>query len=200
MPIVLQPKKVKFDLDDVGWLLVRRVSERTGIPYEMLDEFHTMENERLTLEQRETVVACYKDPEIFRDIEFLRGFNELMELEKHGALVGINSNSLSHGVIDVKRPQVMAQLPTMPEERMFFGLVNEHTTIRKDFGDDVYIVVDDSPYNIAKSTAEHCIMPRRPWNQTAKAKQMVAHKQVYYVDCEEDMYGIYDKVIALLRL
>lgn len=190
-------RTVVFDIDDIVWGGQRRVAARLGIPFELLEEFHILENQRLTEAQRLAVNNCYRDPSFYRDIPFFPGFERILELEKFGARLQFNSNCFSQEALESKRDQIRIVLPDARPEQFRFNLVDGSTTIKKKFDDDSFIVVDDSPYNIAKSPAPYNIMPIVPWTQTPKALEMVSGKKVFYVP-EGDMEAIYRVVRQLL--
>lgn len=177
----IMQRKAVFDIDDVAWDLSGKVAKNVGVDYADLIDFHILQNERLTMEQRLAVNDYYRDREIFRDMQFYPGFDQVMDLQLIGAIVQMNSNSFSEEVRDDKIPQVTAAAPGVGRENLRFNVVNEKTTLKKRFDDDTYVLVDDSPYNIAISPAVWNIMPRVPWNQTPKAHEIVKDKTVIYV-------------------
>ncbi len=195
--VIVEPKLVVWDIDDIVWDSQGRISERLNIPFQDLVEFHILENERLTIEQREAVNACYQDCVFYRDIKFYPGFERIMELEQYGARLQFNSNQFSLEVAEDKKQQIRAILPDARPEIFHFNIIDGATTIKKKFPDDSFIVIDDSPYNIARSPAPHNIMPIVPWTQTAKAQAMVAHQNVYYVP-QGDLEAIYRLVRHIL--
>lgn len=190
-------RKVVFDIDDIVWGSQRVVAREFNIPFELLDEFHILENSKLTYEQRLAINAYYGGPKFGRNIEFYPGFEKILELEKFGAIIQFNSNGFSVTALNDKRDRIRAVLPNVRPEQFRFNLVDGSTTIKKKFDDDSFIVIDDSPYNIAQSPALHNIMPIVPWTQTAKARQIVRDKNVHYVP-EGDLESIYNLVRQLL--
>lgn len=193
----LQPRKTIFDLDDTGWGLSERVAQKVGVDFADLIDFHILKNERITMEQRLAINDYYRDPEIFRGIEFYPGFAQIMELKALNAVIQVNSNSLGEEVRDIKIKQTLSEVPGLRREHLRFGLVNENTTIRKRFDDDTYILVDDSPYNIAISPATWNIVPRKPWNQTKKAAEIMRGKSVIFVP-PGDFYKIIRTIANIL--
>lgn len=191
-------RKVYFDIDDVAWDLQGRVAKRLKLPLELLDEFKVSANERLTEAQREAVLASYCDPETFRYIQFYPGFMDILQLEQAGASLRFKSNSLTTEVAAVKKPQVLAALPDIELDKFEFPVTGVGGSVHKGFDTDAFIVVDDSPYNIASSPAPYNIMPRKYHNQSQKARALVAHKNVYYTP-DGDMFAIYRLITMLLH-
>lgn len=195
--VITLPKLVVWDIDDIAWDLQGRVAKQLGIPFQDLVEFHILENTLLTMEQRLAVNDYYRDPSHFRNIEFYDGFERVTELEQHGARLQFNSNSFSATVAEDKKSQIRTFVPHARPEMFCFNVVDGNTTIKKKYPDDSFIVIDDSPYNIALSPAPYNIMPIVPWTQTAKAKALVAAKKVFYVP-QGDLEAIYRLVRQLL--
>lgn len=176
-----RPLKTVFDIDDVAWDLSGTVAKKVGVNYEDLIDFHILQNERLAMEKRLAINDCYRQMETFQNMQFYPGFDQVMDLQKIGALIQMNSNSFSVEVRDSKISQIFAAAPGVWYDHLRFNVVDEKTTLKKRFDDDTYILVDDSPYNVAISPATWNIMPCVPWNQTTKARAVVRGKTVIYV-------------------
>lgn len=192
-----ESKLVVFDIDDVTWDGQGRVAERFNIPFESLVEFRILENHSLTYRQRLSINEFYRMPEYYENIKFYDGFADIMELESAGARLQFCSNQFTQEGVDSKVSQILAAVPSVRPEIFHFNIVDGHTTIKKKYPDESFIVIDDNPYSIAKSPAPHNIMPILPWTQTPKAKAMVATKNVYYVP-KGDLPAIYSLVRKLL--
>lgn len=193
-----KPKKTIIDIDDVVWGLNKRIAERFDIPYGLLTDFYVLQNENLSLDLRQKINQAYSDPETFRDMEFYPGFRDLFDLQRYGAEVILKSNSFNKGVIVEKRRQLLAAVPGLREEQMQLMLVNQHTTTKKAIGPDIFSATDDSPYTIAKSSAQHNIMPRQPWNQTSKAQDMIQAKEVRFFE-RGNLSELFDIEVKLLQ-
>lgn len=186
---------VVFDVDDILWGLNAKVSEITGIPEEKLITFALQENPLLTDEEKERVMSIYMSSEQFRDIKWYPGVERIMSLEQYGAEVHINSNSISQEVVDFKYSQLKSVID-IPDERLHLNLINIGDSKKKDIGDDVFIFVDDSPHNIATSTAKYNLMLNHPWNTSVYGIRDIGNVPVVRFDSLEK---IIDHIETLLK-
>lgn len=193
-----KPKKVLIDIDDVVWGLNKRIAERFNISYGLLTDFYVLQNENLSLALRQRINQAYSDPKTFQNMEFYPGFQDLFDLQSYGAQVILKSNSFSMGVIMEKRHQLLTKIPNLREEQLQLMLVDQHTTTKKAIGPDIFSATDDSPYTIAKSSAQHNIMPRQPWNQTSKAHDMILPKNVIFFE-RGNLSELFDIEVQLLQ-
>lgn len=162
----MEKKLIVFDRDDVMWELNRRVAKITGIPYEKFICFSVLENPLLTEEEKERVMEAYRNVDTFKDIPFIPQVVELINdiYTNHPAYeVRIISNCLTQEIADVTLPQMMAATG-LPRENIQLNVISCTEHLQKKLPDDIFIFVDDSPYNIALSKAVHNIMPARRHN------------------------------------
>ncbi len=158
---------VIFDVDDVMWDLNRKVSELTRIPYEKFTHFSIYENPDLMDYEKQYILDVYNDPETFKNICFKTAVIDLINRiywDYPRYPVHIVSNCGSRIIKDSKMDQLLEVLD-LPEERIHLKQVDleaDHKT--KELPDNIYIIVDDSPYNIVRAKAVHKIMPARPHN------------------------------------
>ncbi len=174
--------KVVYDCDDVLWDLNTHVANLKGIDPDCLVNFAMLENEALTMPERRAMLDGFRDAASFVDIKFYDGANEILRAEKLGATVMINSNAYNADIAELKRQQLVRLLPEMAPEKMRINVIDPDGACHKEIERDLFIFVDDSPFNIALSEAKINIMPTRLWNVTPKAKEIVREKNVIWID------------------
>lgn len=174
--------KVIYDCDDVLWDLNTHVASLKGIDPNCLVNFAMLENEALTMPEREAMLAGFRDKESFVNIKFYDGASEILAAEELGASVIINSNAYSEAIAELKRKQLTELLPQMAPENMRINVIDPDGACHKRIEKDLFIFVDDSPFNVALSEAKINIMPRRLWNVTPKAKDIMSGKNVIWID------------------
>ena len=174
--------KVVYDCDDVLWDLNTHVANLKGIDPNCLVNFAMLENEALTMPERRAMLDGFRDAASFVDIKFYDGANEILRAEELGATVMINSNAYNAEIAELKRQQLARLLPEMAPEKMRINVIDPDGACHKEIERDLFIFVDDSPFNIALSEAKINIMPTRLWNVTPKAKEIVREKNVIWID------------------
>lgn len=171
--------KVVYDYDDVLWGLNQRAFARLNIPLAKNTDFHVHDNPHLTAEEKNAIIATFMNPETFMDIDFFDHVQEILEVEKLGATVYINSNCYNREILELKFAQLTKLLPQINPEHIQFNLI-KHTATSKRMDSNTDIFIDDSPYNIATSSAKINILPTYAWNSTAKAKAQMQHQSVIW--------------------
>lgn len=160
-------KLIIFDMDDVMWDLNRRVSKRTKIPYEKFTMFSFYKNPNFTEEEKHQILKAYEDPNTFRNIPFKREIIALINRihnEHPDCTVQIVSNCSSKQIRDLKMEQLLG-IVDIPEKSIHLHLIDIETqSEQKKFPENVYLLVDDSPHNIAISDALYRVMPKKPFN------------------------------------
>ncbi len=174
--------KVVYDCDDVLWDLNTHVANLKGIDPNCLVNFAMLENEALTMPERRAMLDGFRDAASFVDIKFYDGANEILRAEELGATVMINSNAYNAEIAELKRQQLARLLPEMAPEKMRINVIDPDGACHKEIERDLFIFVDDSPFNIALSEAKINIMPTRLWNVTPKAEEIVREKNVIWID------------------
>lgn len=164
--------EIVYDVDDVLWPLVDRVFARLGIPLEKETDYDFKLNPVFTDKEKQDILAGFSDPHTFDEMNFYPNLPEILQVEKLGAKVFINSNSYSSEIIERKREQLQKQLPDFPSERLTFNLITGQAD-KKQIRSNTFVFVDDSPYNIALSNALVNILPRKNWNTTKAARQLM---------------------------
>lgn len=189
-------RKTVFDIDDTIWAYTYQVAKLAGIPYDDWIDFHTL-NPKLTQAQKEAATAAYHSVEPFRNMVFYDGLEDILRLEDYGAFVQFKSHSFAQELLDLKAWNLKDVLPQLRPEQLILSVTSVERNTEKEFDDDTFIIVDDNPYATAKSKAPHIIMPRTPWNQTEKARALLAHKSVTFVP-SGDLRAVYRVIVELL--
>lgn len=169
-------KKVVFDVDDILWGLNERATERAGVDYKKLVVYDCKKNDVLSSEERSKMLEQYGSLELFEGIEWYDGIDKLVNLERAGYELYINSNSYTKEVADMKLKQLSSVLPLPPER--FIMNVRLSCDTPKGIEDDVLFFVDDSPYNLVNSNAKHNLTISKPWNYSEWGISALAGKDV----------------------
>lgn len=97
--------------------------------------------------------------------------------------VAINSNCQNSRVISVKRRKLLEQIPTLDPDLIFLNdLSGGHDCPKQLDANTTLILVEDSPYNVASSTAKLNILKKVPWNQSGEAQEIMKGKPVISFD------------------
>lgn len=187
-------RKVVFDIDDTCWPLGKTAAKRSGIEFSKMQEFQVMKNSALTMEERTRLNEALYDPTIYRELEFYPGFKEILTLRECGADSYFSSNSFSQEINDHKAERLLVALPKFPADHVQLHLIDDESTVRKKIPEDTYILVNDSPYTVARSPARYNIVPMMPWNQTEAAIEML--RDIVYVFVPA---GQMEKICAIVR-
>ena len=174
-------QKIVFDVDDTLWGLNANISKKLHIPSEKLTIFSAMDNQNLTMTERKALLNAYADAKSFENIEWYDGIERILQLEKYGVEIHINSNSATNEIIKLKREQLQ-QVLTLYDDRLHFNLISMKKATKKELDNDTFILIDDSPHNIALSNAKYNIMPMHPWNTSAEGKKSLCGKTPLYYD------------------
>lgn len=185
-------RAVVFDIDDTAWNLNGRICDLFGINMSLIENFYIKYNDKLSEKEKKLLIENYNNHEMFQDIEWYDGFTNIFELEKLGCKVFINSNCNTEAVRDVKHHEIVDKLG-FDDSRVILNIVSNPKD--KDLGDDIYIFVDDSPFNLAKSDAEYNIALRKPWNTSEAGKEIIGDKKVIYCDTLLDAIEIIRKLL-----
>lgn len=152
---------VVFDIDDTLWPLTKRVAYKVGIDYSKLTAYRIEENPCVTPEQVKQVVELYSTGSTYRNIPWYNGVRRINNLK---AEVRINSNNLTEEVAAVKTEE-LAKVLTLPADKITMNIIGEDYTYKK-LPTTMFILVEDSPYNIARSKAVHNILIKAPFNSS----------------------------------
>lgn len=185
-------RKVVFDIDDTAWDLNGRICNMFGINMSLIEHFYIKYNDKLSEEQKKILLENYSNPEMFKNIEWYDGFTGIFDLEKLGCEVFINSNCNTEEVREVKQYELVDKLG-FNHDRVILNVVSN--TKHKDLGNDIYIFVDDSPFNLAKSEAKYNIALKKPWNTSESGKEIIGDKDVIYCDTLIEAIDIINKLL-----
>ena len=189
--------KVVFDVDDVLWSLGGAIAQHFGIePERYFHHFKVTENEKLSKQEQEAIIAAYADAKFFQEIKFFSGIEDILRPRELGVTVKIKSNSFSERIAELKIQQLLAAIPGLTEDDIQMNIIDYSRTHGKTIDNDATIFVDDSPFNVATSPAKLNIMPDLGgWNSDAAAQELVRNKAVLYAkDLNEINQLIYDKL------
>lgn len=161
---------VVYDNDDVLFPLNEIICTKRNINIHKITDFYINTNKRLTSAEKEIIMQDYKDPDTFADMHYYEGADKIKEVERLSDLiqVWICSNSFSREIANHKLRQLPAITGITPD-RIALNIINDENNTEKKLPDNVTIFIDDSPYNIAKSSAKLNIMVKQPWNMSNRA-------------------------------
>ena len=183
-------KKVVVDVDDILWDLNGRICQEYSIDFSNIVSFSISDNNVLSGIDKKKLVAGYIDESTFKEIEWYNGVSNLFDLEKLGANVFINSNSSNSSIVDLKFEQLKQVFKGVSDDKFILTIPSDSR--EKDIGDNVFIFLDDSPYNIAGCEAEYYIVIRKPWNTSDNGLSIMRHKldKVIFCDTFIEAYSI----------
>lgn len=191
-------RKIVFDVDDTLWGLNAKISKKLNIPSEKLTIFSAMDNQNLTMTERKALLNAYADAKSFENIEWYDGIERILQLEKYGVEIHINSNSATNEIIKLKREQLQ-QILTLSDDRLHFNLISMKQATKKELDTDTFILIDDSPHNIALSNAKYNIMLMHPWNTSAEGKKSLCGKTPIYYDSLNKIIDAIKQIILTER-
>lgn len=186
-------RKVVFDIDDTAWSLNGRICGLFSIDMNAIENFYIKYNEKLSEEQKKLLIESYSNHEMFKNIEWYDGFTDIFDLEQLGCEVFINSNCNTEEVREVKQYELVDKLGFNPD-RVILNVVSNPK--HKDLGNEIYIFVDDSPFNLAKSEAIYNIALKKPWNTSESGKEIIGDKKVIYCDTLLEAIEIIRKLLS----
>lgn len=164
--------KVVYDVDDVLWGLNRRVFDALKLDISLHITYDIDINPYFSKADVARINAKFADGATFEKMEFYPGAADILAIEPLGAEVYIHSNCYSQAVADAKLHQLRELLPLLPEERIAMNFVSSSITTKK-LDQDILVLADDSPYNIAKSHALVNIMPNKTFNVSSDAEKIM---------------------------
>ena len=158
--------KVVFDIDDILWPLNKRIANLYNIDHNALVTYSIFDNPILNDIQKDCVLKAYSNPELFKDINWFPGADMIMDLEKCGVKVFLNSNCFHKEIAKLKYEQIH-KLIDIPDSQFILNVYGEDVIEGhkdKNIGDGVFAFVDDSPHNLIKANAQYLYTLNRPWN------------------------------------
>ena len=183
-------RNIVFDLDDTLWHLNKRASELTGIDFNKLKTFVTRENPLLTEEEKTILLDIYANPILWEKMEWIDGAKSIYSFEQlaDDIKVYIVSNCMNQQVADYKRSFLSKELG-IPDNQIILNV--SMGAKKKKMIDNVYIFIDDSPYNITDSKAKYTFIPNKPWNQNVEN----SNTKLYRVDDFNDILNMIRSII-----
>lgn len=173
--------KIVYDVDDVLWSLFQADLNYIGYSRDRDIDYHYADDPRLSDAEKSAITEAFHLSEVFTKMDFYPETQEILRPEFLGAEVYINSNCFSEEIIEHKRRQLAEILPNLPPERIALNLVTIQTN-RKTIPAEVFAFVDDSPYNIAKSSAKLNIVPEISWTYAQKTRDIMCQDKTLLND------------------
>lgn len=193
---------IVYDIDDVLWGLMPRIAARGGLdPATCYAIFNLADNPELSASDRDYIIKSFSNADIFREINFYPGVSDILLPETLGAQVKINSNCYSSAIAELKISQLLQTIPDLSADHIQVNLIDYDSTHRKSLDPHTTILIDDSPYNIAKSPALLNVMPANvAWSVHPSAKAQVKHQSVVWQpDLNAINHFVYQTVQSLLQ-
>lgn len=191
-------KRIVFDIDDVLWSLNKRICDKHNIDIKKIKNFKISLNKELTENEVNTLFTEYGNPDIFKNIiwndgiERVNELNKLVNSEYNKYEVVIHSNSFSKDIADLKISQLI-QVLDITDKQLF---MNYNGKTKQDL-ENTFIVVDDSPYNILNSKAEHKIMLGNTWNTSDEASKLLSGVEVVILPTLSDIVDYIERIIGV---
>lgn len=162
------PVNVVFDIDDVFWPLNEKTCRASGIPYEKIVTYHYDRNPLLSASEKQALLEAYTDRRLHADMAFFPDAREFLRLALDPRVKPwLVSNGLSRESLDDKQRNMRAFLgKDYGRFEARYHLIVPADSHKKELPDDIYMIFDDSPSNVAGSKARYAFMPERPWNQS----------------------------------
>lgn len=190
-------KRAVFDVDDILWGLNEKVAEILGYDGNLITNFSIRKCTKIDADTQEKIIALYGNINTFKEMKFYEGVEDLLRLEEAGVEVSICSNSMTKDIAISKTEQLLRKIKGLREEQLQMNIISEKTHHQKDIKSGIWVLVDDSPYNIAASEAEIDIMRPHPWNQSPEGKEIYKAKHPIFIPTLiETVDYIYQKAVA----
>ncbi len=175
---------IVYDMDDILWSLMTVVCQFCDIEYARATRiFSIRDNDQLTHAEQTAILDAFANPKIFERIQFYPGAADIMRPAELGAIIKINSNAFTSQIANLKRDQLLAAIPGLHPSNIQMNIVNPSTAKHKVLDPDMTIFIDDSPHNIASSSAIINLMPRTiGWTSHPGDIQKIAGKRIHWED------------------
>lgn len=178
--------KIVYDIDDTLWGLNKKICEKLNIDENKITKFEIHGIDELTKAEQDSIIYEYTNSDNFRNICWYKGIYDILAPEKLGAQIYIKSNSTSKEIAELKYIQIK-QLINIDDSRLQLHIITVGECKKKELDSDMEIFIDDSPYNIANSTAKVNIILNHPWNTSMDALEIMAGKNVIRFDTLEEI-------------
>lgn len=178
--------KIVYDIDDTLWGLNKKVCEKLNIDENKIIKFEIRGIGELTEKQQDAIIKEYGNADNFKDIDWYEGVLDILKPEALGAEIHIKSNSVSKEIAKLKYTQLKS-LINISDDRLQLHIITAKDCKKKKLDGDMDIFIDDSPYNIANSTAKINIVLNHPWNMGKDAEEIMKGKKIIRFDTLEDI-------------
>lgn len=178
------PQYVVYDVDSTLWDLDHVAPRTIDIDPRIFNAIYNFrENPNLTEIQIALLEYLFEEPALFERMKLYPGSAKITKVQELGLKVAINSNCQNSRVISVKRRKLLEQIPTLDPGLIFLNdLSGGHDCPKQLDANTTLILVEDSPYNVASSTAKLNILKKVPWNQSGEAQEIMKGKPVISFD------------------
>ncbi len=190
-------RKVIFDVDDILWGLNQKVADILCYDVNRITNFSIRKCTQVDEETQSKIIALYQNVNVFKNMKFYEGVEDLLMLEEVGLDVSICSNCMTKEIGIEKTEQLLRKIRNLREEQIQMNIISEKTHHQKEMKKNVWTLVDDSPYNIAASDAVIDIMLPHPWNQSPEGKEIYKDKNPIIIPTfKEALEFIYNEAKA----
>ena len=177
----MEKLKVVFDCDDILWPLNKRMAKIAGINFDDLYTYSIKDNKNFSQEEKEKIIEIYGSTQLFTDINWYKGIEKINDIN---AEIIISTNCYTKDIASLKRKQ-LKEILNITDDKIHTHIINDEK--EKDIDKDVYIFVDDSPYNIKESYAPFNILMKKPWNITKESNDLMISQNIYKYDTLEEI-------------
>lgn len=174
--------QIYYDVDDILHGLTERAARLAGVEFEQWTSYRLADIPAFTPEQVQKIIQVFEEPEVFYNMEFYAGAEDILRPRQLGAHVGINTNSFTQVVANTKIPQLLARVRHLQRADIISNICGVAGALKKPLDPRTLILVDDSPYNVANSPAQVNVMLRKPYNTTPEAYATMSGKRVFQFD------------------
>lgn len=195
---------VIYDMDCILWPFECKLAATMGVDLGQWTHYYAFGNPNFTPEQQAIAARCFRDPEFYRDIEFFPGVGNILQVEKLGAKVRIQTNSMTQEISDLKPAQLMRAIPGLRSEQIICTTTDSVQDVPKKISERTLILIDDNPHTIADSPAQVNVTRRIPWNTSREGVRLMTGKKVIWRNTLEEIndyvYAYVQKhIMALAR-
>lgn len=161
---------MSMDCDDTMWGLLEHVCNVLGIDFLRASAvFDLAENSLISDEEREALIAAFADAQMFENMQFYPGVEDIIKVQETGALLQVKSNAYTKRVGKLKKEQILAAVPGLRPEQVEITVIDHSQCKQKAIDPHTAISVDDNPHVVAASPALLNVVPatmRRVTNTT----------------------------------
>ncbi len=162
-------KRVVLDVDDVMWPLNEHVAWLANVDFNDIVTFFAPDNYMLDDAAKKRLYEAYQTPWLHVHMDFYPDARLFATLAHDSRIEPwIASNNTSQTARNDKLCNLKDFFgPDLNRFSLHMPVVDMADTHEKIFPDDIFCLIDDSPKNAVKSGAQHVLMRKKPWNQSA---------------------------------